>query len=44
MYKKYSDFHLGYLFIEESMRKIKEGGRGGLLVIDSVHEFMKSCL
>jgi hypothetical protein len=44
MYKKTSDFGLGYSFIEESMKKIKDSKAGGLLVIDSVHCFVMSCL
>lgn len=44
MYKKTSDFGLGYSFIEESMKKIKEVKTGGLLVIDSVHGFIMSYL
>lgn len=44
MYKKASDFQQGYLFIEESMEKIKKSARGGLLIIDSIHTFVTSCL
>jgi hypothetical protein len=44
MYKKNSDFSQGYTFIEECMKRIKERGKGGFLVIDSVHCFVMSCL
>jgi hypothetical protein len=44
MYRKASDFQQGNLFIEESMELIKKKGRGGLLVIDSVHTFVTSFL
>jgi hypothetical protein len=44
MYKKASDFQQGYLFIEDSMEKIKKSARGGLLIIDSIHTFVTSCL
>lgn len=44
MYKKTSDFGLGYAFIEETLKKIKENQTGGLLVIDSVHCFVMSYL
>jgi len=44
MYKKCSDFNLGYIFMEESMKKIKENGKGGLLVIDSIHTLIMSCI
>ena len=44
MYKKSSDFHQGYIYIEDSMKKIKEKGKGGLLVIDSVHGFIMNCI
>ena len=44
MYKKSTDFSQGYKFIEDAMKQIKEKGRGGLLIIDSVHCFIMSCL
>jgi hypothetical protein len=30
--------------MEESMKKIKENGKGGLLVIDSIHTLIMSCI
>ena len=44
IYKKTSDFSQGYNFIEESLKKIKANGKGGLLVIDSIYGFIMSCL
>jgi hypothetical protein len=44
MYKKNSDFNQGYQFIEDSMKKIQDNAKGGLLVIDSIHCFVMSCL
>lgn len=44
MYRKASDFNQGNIFIEETMAIIKAKGRGGLLVIDSIHTFVNSLL
>lgn len=43
MYKKTNEFMVGMQFVDEIMNQIKESGRGGLLIIDSIYGLMNSC-